>query len=201
MASPCGLKSKSRQVRWFTAPRELDLVDAFCGRGEWFDPCRDPLSPASKRCSGGYDVREGQDALLLPWPKGQIFANPPYSHSAEFMARGASHADGGATVLMLVSAAVGTAYWRALWPRMTGVCFLCPRPTFIGLQDDGALVESEHVKDAAVVLFGGDLDRFVEVFAERGPIVQAVRRSPSRPQVEQLTIGMAGSTCPVGHAS
>lgn len=181
-----GLTSTSQRVRWFTAPAELDLIDRFFGSRRWFDPCLDPLAPAAKRCAGGFDIREGQDALLLGWPQGHVFINPPFSHSAEFMARGASHAaDSGSTVLMLVSAAVGTAYWRALWPKMTACCFMCPRPRFLGLQDDGTLIESEHPKDGAFVLFGrdDDLDRFVDVFGERGPIVRAVHRA-TRPQIE-----------------
>lgn len=175
-------------MRWFTAPAELDLVDRFLGARKWFDACLDPLAPAANRCTGGFDVREGQDSLLLGWPRGQaIFANPPFSHSSEFMRKAADHAENtGVTVLMLVSAGVGTAYWRELWPRMTAVCFCCPRPKFLGLQDDGALVESEHPKDTAFVLFGGDLARFVETFEERGPIVVAARRGHKAPRIEQV---------------
>jgi hypothetical protein len=177
----CGLKAKSQRVRWFTHPSELELVDRFFGARGWFDPCMDPLAPAAKRCSGGFDIREGQDALLLGWPHGHVFCNPPYSLSAEFMLKAAHAESSGSTALMLVSAGVGTAYWRELWPKMTACCFLCPRPKFLGLQDDGALIESEHTKDCAFVLFGGDLEHFIDVFTERGPIVRAVHRS-ERPQ-------------------
>lgn len=182
MGTPCGLRNGSRKVRYFTAERELALVDRLLGAGAWFDPCGDEESAAWRRCSGAYSIRRGEDALLLPWPHLPIFCNPAFRLSAEFLARGAAHAaEVGVPVLFVVPAQVGSAYWRELvWPHATGICMLNPRPWFAALnEDDGSQQESEHPTDIAAILYGGGvltIDDFAAAWGERGAIVQAVRR-------------------------
>ena len=185
-----GLKAASRRTRYFTAARELDLADMFLGPGQWFDVAGDEESAAWRRCAGAYSIRRGEDALILPWPKMPIGINPPFDLAAEFLARGAAHAaEAGVPVLFIVPAATSTDYWAEhVWPHATAVCHLNPRPHFAALEADGSQRDSEHPTSISAVLFGGDLDRFIAVWGNRGPIVQAVRRTTSSPSIRQLAL-------------
>ena len=101
--------------RYFTSPEILDLVAAQWPDGIDLDPCWDPESIV--QAAQVYDIRQGQDGLILPW-FGKVFCNPPYSRPEGWLQRAAQHARGGdGEVVALVLAAVGASYWRRLvWP-------------------------------------------------------------------------------------
>lgn len=96
-----------------------------------------------------------------------------------FLSRGAAHAaEAGVPVLFIVPSATSTDYWaRSVWPHASGVCHLNPRPRFNALEADGSQRESEHPTSISAVLFGGNLERFIEVWGARGPIVRSVSTS------------------------
>lgn len=176
-------------MRYMTHPDDLALVQRFLG--PFHDPCGDETSPAWNMAASAWSIRRGEDALLLGWPRDlPSFVNCPFNLCAEFLAKGAAEsAATGQPALFLIPAQVGSNYHRAhLWPFAQAACFCNPRPVFLALEEDGSLRPSEHPTDCMFVLFGGDLDRFVDIFDERGTIVRAVRRATSPPSIRQLAL-------------
>lgn len=51
------------------------------------------------------------DALVQPW-EGTVFCNPPYVRIAPWVEKAATAARQGATVVLLIPASTGTAYWH-----------------------------------------------------------------------------------------
>ncbi|MCY1055405.1 DNA N-6-adenine-methyltransferase [Nannocystis sp. SCPEA4] len=162
--------TSSDSDRYFTPAELLDLVAATWPNGIDLDPCWDPESLVQAKQV--YDVRAGQDGLILPWA-GKIFVNPPYSSTSSWIIKAAQHAAAGGEVLALVQASVGSSYWaRYVWP-WASVCCLSPRPKFgrprhLG-PTKGAMV------DHAVIYYGPDHEEFARVWAPRGEIVASAR--------------------------
>jgi len=156
--------------RYFTPAELLDLVLAQWGSVD-LDPAWDPESLV--KAKKHFDIRKGQDGLILPW-RGKVWLNPPYSSTSSWVVRAAQHAAAGGEVLALVQAAVGSAYWRNyVWP-WASVCCLSPRPKF-GRPAALGPTRSNAQVDHAVVYLGPDHDHFATTWAPRGEIVQAMR--------------------------
>lgn len=157
--------------RYFTSAEILELVAEQWPDGIDLDPCADELAIVAATTT--YNIRRGEDGLLLPW-HGRVWLNPPYSIPAPWLARAAAHGlDAGGEVLALVNAATGTQAWRAhVWPHAL-VCCLSPRPKFRSLHSERL---TENVKDSAVLYFGPHRDRFTEVWSKRGTITSALSR-------------------------
>lgn len=91
-----------------------------------FDPCACPACP--ERIAPNY-IAEPADGLREPW-KGRAFVNPPYSNTAVWIERAASHGNG----VCLVPATVETVVWRSVvWKRARGVFLLHGRTRFCAL--------------------------------------------------------------------
>ena len=156
--------------RYFTSEEILSLVAQQWPEGIDCDPCWD--SESIVQAGTRYDIREGQDGLILPW-HGKVFLNPPYSAPEVWLQRAVQHAHGGGEVLALVPAAVGSAYWRRLvWPY-SRVCALSPRPKFQRPAALGSPRSAAQV-DHAVVYWGPDRARFRETWCARGYILSAL---------------------------
>lgn len=155
--------------RYFSPQELLDLVLAQWGSID-LDPCWDPESLV--KAKKHFDIRRGQDGLILPW-SGRVFLNPPYSNTSSWIVRAAQHAAAGGEVLALVQASVGSSYWKSyVWP-WASVCCLSPRPKF-GRPSAAGPAKGAMV-DHAVVYYGPDHDLFASIWAPRGEIVQAMR--------------------------
>lgn len=155
--------------RYFTSPEIMALVLEQWGEVD-LDPCWDPLSIVV--ATNRYDIREGQDGLVLPWT-GKVFLNPPYSDPAPWLARAAQHAAAGGEVLAIVNAGTGTKTWmKHVWPY-TRVCFLSPRPKFS--RPSGK--ETWNSADSAVLYYGPYRQRFREIWRGRGQIVGGLDQS------------------------
>lgn len=166
--------------RYFTAQAELDLVLAQWGSID-LDPCWDPESIV--QASTCYDIRRGEDGLLLPW-QGKVWLNPPYSDPAPWLHRAVLHASEGGEVLALVVAAVGSSYWRRLvWP-FASVCALSPRPKFSRPKSLGPKRSATQI-DHAVLYYGQHHVQFATQWATRGELVTSHRLA--RPDPRYLT--------------
>ena len=159
--------------RYFTSVEILALVAAQWPDGIDLDPCWDPESIVVAKTV--YDIRAGQDGLILPWPSGaKVWLNPPYSRPEGWLQRAAQHAHQGGEVLALVLAAVGASYWRRLvWP-MASVAALSPRPKFTRPKSIGQR-RAAALQDHAVIYWGPHHDLFASVWAPRGEIVNSRR--------------------------
>lgn len=156
--------------RYFTSDEILALVLEQWGEVD-LDPCWDPECQviAGER----YDIRQGQDGLLLPW-FGRVWLNPPYSETPSWLVRAAQHAHGGGEVLGLIPAAIDTLAWhRSVWP-WASVCALSPRPRFTRPASVGK-VRSAALVAHAVIYYGPHHQRFSEVWCARGEIVTSQR--------------------------
>lgn len=157
--------------RYFTSQEILDLVLAQWGSID-LDPCWDPESIV--QATTRYDIRQGQDGLLLPWHHNKIWLNPPYSDPAPWIHRAALHAQAGGEVLALVVAAVGSSYWRRLvWP-FASVCALSPRPKFSRPASLGPKRSATQI-DHAVLYYGPDHAGFGRTWAARGELITSHR--------------------------
>lgn len=157
--------------RYMTSPEILAIVTA-----QWLgidlDPCWDPESDV--KAKQVYDIRQGQDGLVLPW-HGRVWCNPPYSMPEPWLARAAQHGAAGGEVLAIVPAATGTRGWsRFVWP-FACICFLSPRPKF---KRAGTDKWREASKDSAVLYYGPHRQAFAATWAPRGELVSSARLLP-----------------------
>lgn len=171
----------------WTTPQELvDLVIQQFGL-EFVDPCAHPESPATKAATVTFDVRRGEDGLTATWPaKSKVFCNPPYARGAvkKWSQKCAAHAAAGGEVLLLINAGTGATYYRDIvFPNMSAVCFLCPRPRFA---KDGVAVPAGSLADSAMIYFGTNTARFAEVWSARGNIMQVLALQGAAGKARQL---------------
>lgn len=107
---------------------------------EWLPPIAlDPCAAAKSlvQARRKYDLRDGQDGLVLPWTypldftHSIVFTNCPYSDCARWVARCREQSDcHGVNVVALIPAKPGEAYWHEhIWPCAT-VGFLRGRIRF-----------------------------------------------------------------------
>ncbi|MCY0992815.1 hypothetical protein OV203_37085 [Nannocystis sp. ILAH1] len=181
VSSPCGIRAKSPAHRYFTDPGLLDLVDETVGAGYWGDPCGDPFAPAWSRAAWAFDIRCGENGLLLPWPATPAFINPPFDDCVSWLERAAGH---GREVLALVPAQPGSAYWRRIvWACASAVVFV-GRPKFghVLEADDpgrgrrtGDIISTQHPTDCAVVAFGIDRSKMLRVWSGSSVVVAPVQ--------------------------
>lgn len=161
--------------RYFTSDEILSLVAAQWPDGIDLDPCGD--EEAIVQAKQTYNIRRGEDGLLLPW-HGKVWLNPPYSRPEGWLHRAVLHASIGGEVLALVVAAVGSSYWhRLVWP-WASVCALSPRPKFTRPASVGPKRSAAQL-DHAVLYYGCHRQRFREVWQHRGAIVSALEPSGS----------------------
>lgn len=131
---------------WLTPPSLIAALGEFD-----LDPC----SPGTRRPWDTAKLHYGieDDGLRQPW-EGRVWLNPPYAHSAKWMARLAEHGTGTA----LLFARTETRMWfDHIWPQATGLLFLRGRLKFHytnGKQADAAGAPS-------VLIAYGDADAAV----------------------------------------
>jgi hypothetical protein len=132
------------------APRSIGSHEsASGGSDEWLTPPSliaalgefdlDPCSPGRRRpwdtARKHYGIED--DGLRQPW-QGRVWLNPPYAHSAKWLARLADHGRGTA----LIFARTETRLWfDHVWPKASGLLFLKGRLRFhyvTGKQADAA---------------------------------------------------------------
>lgn len=168
--------------RYCTSQEILDRVAAQWPDGVDLDPCWDPECIVQAKQT--YDIRKGEDGLVLPWA-GRVWLNPPYSSPEPWLARAAQHGASGGEVIALVNAATGTRGWQRFVFTCAVICFLSPRPKFRASNSDKF---TWHNKDSAVLYYGPDREAFGRLWAPRGELVSSIRLLPP-PAPRALTHG------------
>lgn len=162
--------------RYFTPELLLDAVLEQWGTID-LDPCHDPHPRCLVKAETCYDIRQGQDGLVLPWSVGEtgnrtkVYCNPPYSGVAPWVLRAVQHAAGGGEVLLLVNASTDTTYWQSYILRHGTVCLLAKRVSF---GRPGSDKVSANLQPSAVVYFGHDIEGFTRVWSKHGTIIRRV---------------------------
>lgn len=159
--------------RYFTPSWIVDAVIEQFGVID-LDPCHDPDPGCAVRASTTYDVRRGEDGLVLPW-SGKVFCNPPYSAVLPWVIRAAQHAAAGGEVLLLINASTDTAAWQSYVLQHGEVCLLSKRVAFL---KPGATKGTPNLMASAVVYFGNSTagrDAFRRVWSRYGSIIKRVQ--------------------------
>jgi hypothetical protein len=122
--------------------------------------------------------RDITDGLKETWDFPTIYVNPPYGADRQ---RGTTirhwlqkcaeaHKSYGAEVLALVPVATNTGHWkRCVWGKATAVCFLYD--TRLRFLVNGREEGKGAPMACAMVYWGADFDRFMEVFMQLGAVV------------------------------
>jgi hypothetical protein len=139
--------------------------------GADLDPCHDPTGLQMGR--RGYDIRRGQDGLVLPW-RGRVWLNPPYSNPGPWLKLAALYRRYRiAEVTAIVNVQSGSNYWRDyVWGAATAICFLHGRVAFMY---DG-IPEHGNRYDQAVLYYGDNVAEFYRAWGDMGAIVRPARR-------------------------
>lgn len=98
--------------RYFTPQWVIDTVLEQFGGIIDLDPAHDPDPACLVKATQVFDIRNGEDGLVLPWTGSKVFLNPPYSSVLPWVIRAAQHAAAGGEVVMLVNASTDTAAWQ-----------------------------------------------------------------------------------------
>ncbi len=170
-----GRTIKSQSVRWCTPPKYVDAVVRVLGSPIALDPCSDKLS-----------IVPAETAYLLPqanglrksWDFRTIYVNPPYGVDRK---RGSSirdwlrrcrdaHTEHAAEVLALVPVAANTRHWKeSVWGQAAAVCFLYD--TRLRFLEEGKAQAKGAPMACAMIYWGENVDRFVDVFTEFGAAI------------------------------
>ena len=160
---------------WCTPPRYVKAVREFFGGAIDLDPCSNAHSIV--RAKTEYRPQE-IDGLHARWDFPTVYVNPPYGADRQ---RGTTikdwlrkcaeaHHEYQAEVLALVPVATNTRHWKLyVWGAAAGAAFLYDtRLRFlVNGQDSG----KGAPMSCAMVYWGGNYDRFFEVFLRFGAVV------------------------------
>lgn len=135
------------------------------------DPCHDPDPVCLVQATTTFDIRKGEDGLVLPWLGKTVYLNPPYSSVLPWVIRAAQHAAAGGEVLMLVNASTDTQSWQSYVLVHGEVCLLSKR---VGFFRPGSTKATPNLQASAVVYFGKQVEAFRRVWPRYGTIVRRV---------------------------
>lgn len=156
---------------WCTPPKYIEAINKFFGEKIALDPCSNPFSLVNAET----EVSLPGDGLALQWNYKTIFVNPPYGSDR---ARGTTirhwlakcemaHKEYGAEVLALVPVATNTKHWKDhVFGKATGICFLYD--TRLKFWINGKLDEKGAPMSCAMIYWGDNPQRFIDVFAKYG---------------------------------
>lgn len=153
---------------WNTPPWLVAAVHQVLGGPPALDPCSNHTSVVGAERS----IARPDDGLSASWAGARsVFLNPPFGKGLpKWVGRALGHwRDEGASVLLLLPAAVDTRHWQELVSTADGVCFLRGRVRFVGAPACAPFA-------TAVVLWAGGagearrgvLERWREAFGPMG---------------------------------
>jgi hypothetical protein len=160
---------------WCTPAKYVQAVKEFFGGHPALDPCSSPHSIVGAEVE--YVLPE-RDGLHETWSFSTIYVNPPYGADRQrgttikhWLARCAEvHQSHGAEVLALVPVATNTSHWKHhIWGVATGVAFLYD--TRLRFLVDGRESTKGAPMSCAMVYWGACYDRFADIFAAFGAVV------------------------------
>ena len=160
---------------WCTPNNYVNAVRRFFGGKIALDPCSNQYSVV--RAETSY-IRPQHDGLVDSWDFPTIYVNPPYGADRETGTRikdwlrrcAVAHHDHGSEVLALVPVATNTAHWKLyVFGAATAVAFLYDtRLKFLVNGENGG---KGAPMSCAMVYWGSDYKKFLDVFSEFGAVV------------------------------
>lgn len=141
----------------------------------------DPATTDDNPIGATYFFTPKDDGLALGWAgHGLVFVNPPYGRSLRKWTLKMSQQakEKGVEIVALIPARVGTKWFQTnVAPTANKICFWRGRLVFLEEQTDGTWGPARSPKtgkitpaafDSAVVYWGPNQDKFVEVFGKFG---------------------------------
>jgi hypothetical protein len=144
---------------WNTPTWVLESIRIFAGGYIGLDPCHNPTSTV--QAQKVFD--KAANSLTKDWTNsGLVFINPPYSRELlmPFAAKIVEEANKGAEVIGLVPTNCETKTWQKYLWKANAICFLNRRVKFL----KGGLEQGSPAGGNALVYFGANMGRFVQVF-------------------------------------
>ena len=171
--------SHQTSTSWCTPPKYVAVVDAFFNHNIELDPCSNEFSLIDAKMRF---ILPYKDGLVEEWNYKTIFVNPPYGADRE---RGttikdwikkceASHRLYHAEVLALIPVATNTRHWKNyIFGRASGICFLYD--TRLRFMINGKMDVKGAPMSCAMVYWGTDVSRFVELFSPYGAAIDVTK--------------------------
>jgi site-specific DNA-methyltransferase (adenine-specific) len=159
--------TSSASQHWNTPEKVLKFVRAM---GEiTLDPCSNNNSIVEAK----HEIAPPQDGLAVDWhvlgQNGITFVNPPYGRGiAKWIQKAVLEYAKGAEIIMLVPARVDTKWWQNwIFPTANAICFWKGRLVF----EHPDKPKLPATFPSAIVYFGPNPDKFVEVFEKCGVVL------------------------------
>ena len=172
------MEEPGHEKDWATPQLFLDALYAF--GPVRLDPCSNKHSIVESKerwtvnkkylPDGSKVSKKPEDTFTTPWPKkGLIFCNPPYGKESDvFLEKMAQEAIEGAEIIALVPARVDTARWHEHAEKADAILLWKGRISFIS--PETGKPQSGTKFPSAVLYWGPQIARFIEVFGEYGSI-------------------------------
>lgn len=153
---------------WYTPAEFIGLARQVLGAID-LDPASSEQANATV-CAGAF-FTEADNGLGLPW-HGRVWLNPPYAQPAiaQFAEKMCTEREAGnvLSAIVLTHNYTDTAWFQMLAASAEAICFTRGRVRFVSPAGDLAA----PTQGQAFFYFGHDVDRFAEVFAEVGFVVE-----------------------------
>lgn len=170
-----GRTVNSQNQSWGTPLKYVKVIRHFFGGSIALDPC-----------SNKYSIVNAETEFMLPhsdglredWNYPTIYMNPPYGADRErgttiknWLAKCAlTHQKYHSEILALVPVATNTGHWKqSVFGQATAICFLYD--TRLKFLENGLDIGKGAPMSCAMVYWGGDYDRFYDIFIEYGAVV------------------------------
>jgi hypothetical protein len=164
---------------WYTPPEFIALEREVLGEIDT-DPASCEEAQQTVQARIFYTLED--DGLSHPW-YGNVHLNPPYQMPAvaRFCGKLLEEIDGGHTTaaILLINSVTDTDWFHTIAPRAAAICFTDGRVKFIHAIRD----TQRPCQGQAVLYFGPHVERFAEVFAAVGLIMQVYRAKDAGPQL------------------
>ena len=173
---------------WMTPPEFLKLVREFYNGSIGLDPASNAVAQEYVQAREYYSIQEGRDGLELAWNAKTVFCNPPYSSDlvkrfADKVLHEVEHAPG-MQVVLLVNSSTDTQWYHKLAARADALLLWRGRLKFWKIQNEVAH-STWYMSDTAklgnsprylnsVFYFGGNVEKFTEIFGAYGTILRKV---------------------------
>lgn len=160
-----GRKVITGSVHWNTPLKYVEAITRVLGVIE-LDPCSNNMSIV-----GAITAFE-HSGLDLPWDNYKtIFVNPPYGRGIyDWLAKCNQHTNG--EVIALIPVATNTKHWKDHVFKSDCICLLSD--TRLKFMIDGTTNNKGASMACCVVYWGGDVQKFIQVFREYGQCVITV---------------------------
>ena len=166
---PVSKKDGYESDEWYTPERYIDAARAVMG-GIDLDPASCELAQTVVKADVYIDKL--QNGLSIRWIRERIWLNPPYGDASPWMNKLIAEYDDGhflKQAIVLLNNNTETGYFQALLARFP-VCRLNQRIQFWRHDQSGETARQGQ----AIFYLGADVDRFVEVFGQFGPILRRI---------------------------